>query len=66
MKYVFIIAAICLTSCSSNSYVIKSRTQKYLDKKIENTQRQIATDEQERQYVIVNNQIIIFENINKI
>jgi hypothetical protein len=57
MKYALIIAAICLTSCSSNSYVMKSRTQRYLDRKIENTQRQ---------YVIVNNQIIMFENINKI
>ena len=57
MKYALIIAAICLTSCSSNSYVMKSRTQKYFDRKIENSHRQ---------FVIVNNQIIMFENVNKI
>jgi hypothetical protein len=66
MKYALIIAAICLTSCSSNSYVTRTKTQKYLDKKIENSRRQIVTDEQERQFVIVNNQIIIFETPNKI
>jgi hypothetical protein len=65
MKYALIIAAICLSSCSSNSYVTRTRTQRYLDKKIENKRRQIATDEQ-RQFIIVNNQIIIFENTNKI
>jgi|688.fasta_scaffold1382184_2 hypothetical protein len=65
MKYALIIAAICLSSCSSHSYVMKSRTQKYLNRKIENIQRQIVTDEQ-KQFIIVNNQIIIFENTNKI
>jgi hypothetical protein len=65
MKYALIIAAICLSSCSSNSYVTRTRTQRYLDKKIENKRRQIVTDEQ-RQFIIVNNQIIIFENTNKI
>lgn len=54
MKYA-IIAAILLTSCSSNSYVGKSRTRKYLDKRIESTQRQFTFE---------NNQIIIFENLN--
>jgi hypothetical protein len=40
-----------LTSCGSSQQVVKSPTQKYYDKVIKH-----------RQYAIVNNQIIIFEN----
>ena len=54
MKYLLI--AMLVTGCSSTSLTQKSKTQKYLDKKIESTHRQ---------YAFVNNQIIIFENPNQ-
>jgi|LakMenEpi03Aug12_release.lakeMendotaPanAssembly.Ray.scaffolds.fasta_scaffold4025904_1 hypothetical protein len=49
-----ILLALLITSCSTVQVAQKNRTQRYLDRKMENTQRQ---------YAIVNNQIIIFENI---
>ena len=49
-----ILLALLITSCSTVQVPQKNRTQRYLDRKMENTQRQ---------YAIVNNQIIIFENI---
>jgi hypothetical protein len=51
MKY--LILAMLVTGCSSTSLTQKSKTEKYLDKKIE---------AQHRQFAFVNNQIIIFEN----
>lgn len=55
MKYLLI--ALLITGCSSTKLAHKSKTQKYLDKKIE---------AQYRQFAFVNNQIIIFENPNQI
>ena len=54
MKYLLII--LLVTGCSSTKLAHKSKTQKYLDKKIESTHRQ---------YAFVNNQILIFENTNQ-
>jgi len=54
MKYLLI--AMLVTGCSSTKLVHKSKTQKYIDKKIESTRRQFA---------FVNTQIIIFENTNQ-
>jgi hypothetical protein len=55
-KVSLIIVALTLFGCSAtNNIAMKSKTQKYLERKIDSTQRQFA---------IVNNQIIIFENIN--
>jgi hypothetical protein len=54
MKYLII--ALLVTGCSSTKLAHKSKTQKYIDKKIESTHRQ---------YAFVNNQIIIFENTNQ-
>ena len=48
LAVLFILAS---TSCQSNHQVVKSRTQKYYDKVV-----------QHKQFAIVNNQIIIFEN----
>jgi PBP1b-binding outer membrane lipoprotein LpoB len=53
MKYLLI--AMLITGCSSTNIANKSKTQKYLDKKIESTHRQFA---------FANNQIIILENAN--
>jgi hypothetical protein len=55
-KVSLIIVALTLISCSATHNIAKkSKTQKYLERKIENNRRQFA---------IVNNQIIMFENIN--
>lgn len=55
LKVVVIIAWLFLMnsimSCSSPQKVVQTRTQKYYDKVVRN-----------KQYAIVNNQIIIFEN----
>jgi archaellum component FlaF (FlaF/FlaG flagellin family) len=48
-----VLCTIVLCSCSANERVVKSRTQKYYDKVV-----------QQKQFAIVNNQIIIFENAN--
>jgi hypothetical protein len=48
-----VLCTIVLCSCSANKRVAKSRTQKYYDKVV-----------QQKQFAIVNNQIIIFENAN--
>ena len=53
MKYLII--AMLITGYSSTNVAHKSKTQKYLDKKIES---------KHRQYAFVNNQIIIFKNAN--
>lgn len=54
MKYLLIVMLV--TGCSSTNISHKSKTRKYLDRKIESTHRQ---------YAFVNNQIIIFENTNQ-
>ena len=55
-KISLVIVALTLLGCSAtNKIAKKSKTQKYLERKIENNHRQFA---------IVNNQIIMFENIN--
>jgi len=55
LKVVVIIAWLFLMnsimSCSSPQKIVQTRTQKYYDKVVKN-----------KQYAIVNNQIIIFEN----
>jgi hypothetical protein len=48
-----ILLALLATSCSTVQVAQQNRTKRYLDRKLENTRRQFA---------IVNNQIIIFEN----
>jgi hypothetical protein len=55
-KISLVIVALTLIGCSATHNIAKkSKTQKYLERKIENNHRQFA---------IVNNQIIMFENIN--
>ena len=49
----YLIIAMLVTGCSSTNIAHKSKTQKYLDRKIE---------AQHRQFAFVNNQLIIFEN----
>jgi hypothetical protein len=49
-----ILLALLVTSCSTVQVAQQNRTKRYLDRKLENTRRQFA---------VVNNQIIIFENI---
>lgn len=55
MKRIILLTLIALiaSSCSSTQLAYQNRTKRYLDKKIEN---------RTRQFVIVNNQIIMFEN----
>ena len=48
-----ILLALLVTSCSTVQVAQQNRTKRYLDRKLENTRRQFA---------VVNNQIIIFEN----
>ena len=48
-----IILALLVTSCSTVQFAHQNRTKRYLDRKLENTRKQFA---------VVNNQIIIFEN----
>ena len=55
-KISLVIVALTLLGCSATHKIAKkSKTQKYLERKIENNHRQ---------FVVVNNQIIMFENIN--
>jgi hypothetical protein len=55
-KVSLVIVVLTLLGCSAtHNIAMKSKTQKYLERKIENNRRQ---------FVVVNNQIIMFENIN--
>jgi hypothetical protein len=55
MKRIILLALLVLlmTNCSSTQLAYQNRTKKYLDRKIEY---------RHRQFVVVNNQIIMFEN----